>query len=44
MAFAMLMAGFMGIAMLTTPGTLTNYAWREAQHEELRAALRASIV
>ena len=40
----MLIAGFMGMTMLTTLGALmTNYAWREAQHEELRAALRASV-
>ena len=41
---AMLYAGAMGLMVLASVGAMmTNYAWEEAQHEELRGALRASI-
>ena len=41
---AMLLAGFVAMTLLTTLGGLmTNYAWREAQEEELKAALRAAV-
>ena len=31
------------LAMVTAGGMLTNYAWREAQEEEVQAALRAGV-
>lgn len=41
---AMLLMGAMGMTLLTGLGALmTNYSWREAQDEELRAALRAAV-
>ena len=41
---AMLLTGFLGMTLLTSVGALmTNYSWREAQTEELRAALRAAV-
>ena len=41
---AMLLAGFVAMTLLTSLGALmTNYAWREAQEEELKAALRAAV-
>ena len=41
---AMLLTGFVGMTLLTSVGALmTNYSWREAQTEELRAALRAAV-
>ena len=41
---AMLLTGFLGMTLLTSLGALmTNYSWREAQTEELRAALRAAV-
>ena len=40
----MLLAGFVAMTLLTSLGALmTNYAWREAQEEELKAALRAAV-
>ena len=40
----MLIAGASGIAMLASVGAMmTNYAWREAQLEEIRNALRSAV-
>ena len=40
----MLVGGALAISLLAgIGGTLTNYAWREAQIEELRSALRAAV-
>ena len=40
----MLLMGAMGMTLLTGLGALmTNYSWREAQDEELRAALMAAV-
>ena len=41
---AMLYSGAFGLMLMASVGTMmTNYAWQEAQHEELRGALRAAI-
>ena len=41
---AMLLGGVLVLSLLgTTGGLMSNYAWREAQQEELRAALRAAV-
>ena len=41
---AMLLAGFLSMTLMTSLGAMmTNYAWREAQQEELQSAMRASI-
>ena len=41
---AMLLAGALGTVVLTSLGAMMgNYAWREAQSEELQAALRAAV-
>lgn len=41
---AMLVSGGMGITVLAgLGGLMTDYAWREAQWEELQSALRASV-
>ena len=43
-AGAMLIGGGIAmLAMVTAGGMLTNYAWREAQEEEVQAALRAGV-
>ena len=43
-AGAMLVSGGMGITLLAgVGGLMADYAWREAQWEELRSALRASV-
>ena len=40
----MLYAGAFGLMLMASVGTMmTNYAWQEAQHEELRGALRAAV-
>ena len=40
----MLVGGALAISLLAgIGGTLTNYAWREAQSEELRSAIRAAV-
>ena len=40
----MLYVGVAALTLLTSiGGMMTNYAWREAQQEEIRAALRASV-
>ena len=43
-AGAMLVSGGMGITLLAgVGGLMADYAWREAQWEELRSAIRASV-
>ena len=40
----MLIAGMVALTLLTSLGAMmTNYAWREAQDEEIRGALRAAV-
>ena len=41
---AMLYTGALGLTVLSSVGAMmTNYAWQEAQYEELRSALRAGV-